>query len=160
MHSHLLWMLLVCDLGLVLDWMMMACWRMGSENLGPCWEGCGGVSVGGSMFWGRCRCWRVRVLWGGACSRSWGVGVLFRRYWLSEHPIPGDKRSKTTKTKKKTPSKWSMVERGRSGVIKSGMVALMVVMGRWRRMVVLGSWGGLVGGLYLMKGLGWRFGVE
>ena len=53
-----------------------------------------------------------------------------------------------------------MVERGRGGVIKSGMVALMVVMGRWRRMMVLGSWGGLVGWLYLMKGLGWRFGVE
>ena len=53
-----------------------------------------------------------------------------------------------------------MVERGRGWVIKSGMVALMVVMGRWRRMVVLGSWGGLVGWLYLMKGFGWRFRVE
>ena len=52
-----------------------------------------------------------------------------------------------------------MVERGRGGVIKSGMVALMVVLGRWRR-VVLGSWGGLVGWLYVMKRFRWRFRVE
>ena len=66
-HLDLFWMVLVGDLGLVLD-RMVGRW-MGSEHLGPCWEGGGRVSVGtvvGGRGWG----WRIRVLGSGRWSRS------------------------------------------------------------------------------------------